>query len=91
MEETKRIITLAGKNIVVVDKELDQRDLEFYAENPRVFTALQSLDESEPSQEQIQKIMMGQEHVKVLQQNIKAHGLKKLDSFIGPKNVQGNE
>lgn len=85
MEETKRIITLAGKNIVVVDKELDQRDLEFYAENPRVFTALQSLDESEPSQEQIQKIMMGQEHVKVLQQNIKAHG-----GLMIPIVVKGN-
>lgn len=74
MEETRRIITLAGKDIVVIDKELDQRDLEYYPENPRVFTALRSIDDQEPTQEQIQKIMMAQDHVKVLQQNIKAHG-----------------
>ena len=41
-----------------LDTDYMGRDLEFYPENPRVFTALQSLDDPNPSQEQIQKIMV---------------------------------
>ena len=68
MEGTQRIISIAGKDIIVIDKELSQRDLEFYPENPRVFTALRSLEDPNPSQEQIQKIMV--EKNKLFKQNI---------------------
>lgn len=86
MEETRRIISIAGKDITVIDKELNQRDLEFYPENPRVFTALQSLDDPSPSQEQIQKIMIDKvQSVKTLKANIKAHG-----GLMVPIVVKGN-
>ncbi len=84
MEGTERIISIAGKDIIVIDKELNQRDLEFYSENPRVFTALQQLEEPTPSQEQIQKIMINRDHVKKLTANIKVHGL------MVPMMVKGN-
>ena len=86
MEEIKRIISIAGKDITIIDKELKQRDLEFYPENPRVFTALKSLDDPNPSQEQIQKIMIDKvPSVKVLKANIKAHG-----GLMVPIVVKGN-
>ena len=86
MEGTERIISIAGKDIIVVDKELSQRDLEFYPGNPRVFTALQSLDDPNPSQEQIQKIVIDKvPSVKTLKANIKAHG-----GLMVPIIVKGN-
>lgn len=86
MEGTERIISIAGKDIIVIDKVLCQRDLEFYPENPRVFTALQSLDDPNPSQEQIQKIMVDKvPSVKTLKANIKAHG-----GLMVPIIVKGN-
>jgi hypothetical protein len=86
MEGTKRIISIAGKDITIIDKELNQRDLEFYSENPRVFTALQSLEDPNPSQEQIQKIMIDRvPSVKTLKANIKAHG-----GLMVPIIVKGN-
>ena len=86
MEGTQRIISIAGKDITVIDKELCQRDLVFYKENPRVFTALQSLEEPNPSQEIIQKIMIEKvPSVKILKANIKAHG-----GLMVPIIVKGN-
>ena len=86
MEGTQRIISIAGKDIIVIDKELSQRDLEFYPENPRVFTALRSLEDPNPSQEQIQKIMVDKvPSVKTLKANIKAHG-----GLMVPIIVKGN-
>jgi hypothetical protein len=58
MEETKHEITVGNRNITVIEKEIEQRDLIFYEENPRVFTAIQSLNEAERTQEKIQDIMM---------------------------------
>ena len=85
MEETKRVITVGNKNITVIEKELEQRNLVFYKENPRVFTAIQSLDETQRTQEQIQNIMINRDHVKTLQSSIKAHG-----GLMVPIIVKGN-
>lgn len=86
MDGTERIISIAGKDIRVVDKELNQRDLEFYTENPRVFNAIQSLEDKNPSQDQIQKIMIDKvASVKTLKVNIKAHG-----GLMVPIIVKGN-
>ena len=60
--------------------------MEFYSENPRVFTAIQSLEETNPSQELIQKIMVDKvPSVKTLKANIKAHG-----GLMVPIIVKGN-
>lgn len=85
MEENKRIMTIGKRNITVIETERDQRDLEFYPENPRVFTAIQSLDEHTRTQEKIQEIMMSRDHVKTLQASIKAHG-----GLMVPIIVKGN-
>lgn len=85
MEDTKRIITIGQRNITVTETELNQRDLEFYLENPRVFTAIQSLDEHARTQEKIQEIMMNRDHVKTLQASIRAHG-----GLMVPIIVKGN-
>lgn len=91
MEETSHIISIAGKDITVIDKEIDQRDLEFYPENPRVFTILQSLKEETCTQEKIQKIMTSRDHVKKLKVNIKVHGGLMNPIFVkGRTVIEGN-
>ena len=39
--ETKREMPIGKQTVIVTDTELKQSDLMFYAENPRVFSALQ--------------------------------------------------
>ena len=85
MEETKHVITIGNRNITVIEREIEQRDLVFYKENPRVFTAIQSLGEAERTQEKIQEIMINRDHVKTLQSSIKAHG-----GLMVPIIVKGN-
>ena len=53
--ETKREMPIGKQTVLVTDTELKQSELLFYAENPRVFSALHTLDDDAPSQETIEK------------------------------------
>lgn len=66
-------ITIGGKEYDVVKIEMNQSLLQFYPENPRVYSAL-SADSAEPDQATIEKIMITMEHVKQLKESIKANG-----------------
>lgn len=65
---------LIGKEKIAVKlMELNQVDLNFYPENPRVYSALNS-DGTTPSQEDIEEHMTKLEHVKELANDIKQNG-----------------
>lgn len=85
MEPTKREMPIGKQTVTVTDTELKQSDLLFYAENPRVFSALHTLDEDSPSQETIEKEMCKLDHVKTLRMSIEANG-----GLLEPVIVKGN-
>lgn len=91
MEATQRIMTIGKTDVIVTDTELNQADLLFYPENPRVFTALHSMSDNIPSQELIEKTMCRQDNVKQLKVSIEANGCL-LEPIIVRKNVvlEGN-
>ena len=63
-----------GKKIFEVQKgELNQADLKFYLENPRVYSALRSHN-ANPSQAEIEELMTNMDHVKQLKQSIETNG-----------------
>ena len=72
-DELKDKIIIGGKEYDVVKIEINQSLLQFYPENPRVYSAL-SADYAEPDQETIEKIMITMDHVKQLKESIKANG-----------------
>lgn len=83
--ETKREMPIGKQTVLVTDTELKQSDLQFYAENPRVFSALHTLDDDAPSQETIEKEMCKLDHVKTLRMSIEANG-----GLLEPVIVRGN-
>lgn len=83
--ETKREMPIGKQTVIVTDTELKQSELLFYAENPRVFSALHTLDEDSPSQETIEKEMCKLDHVKTLRTSIEANG-----GLLEPVIVRGN-
>ena len=83
--ETKREMPIGKQTVLVTDTELKQSDLKFYAENPRVFSALHTLDDDAPSQETIEKEMCKLDHVKTLRMSIEANG-----GLLEPVIVRGN-
>ena len=66
-------LTIGKKDIVVEITELNQADLKFYTENPRVYSVLNNVGD-EPSQDVIEKHMCNLEHVKQLKQSIESNG-----------------
>lgn len=72
-DELKDKIIIGGKEYDVVKIEINQSLLQFYPENPRVYSAL-SADFAEPDQETIEKIMITMDHVKQLKESIKSNG-----------------
>lgn len=74
MEGRKSTMTIGKTEVEIVETELEQRNLLFYAENPRVFTQLRSTGNEHPTQEEIEKKMTSLEHVKTLRVNIEANG-----------------
>ncbi len=85
MEPTQREMPIGKHTVIVTDTELKQSDLLFYAENPRVFSALHTLDEDAPSQETIEREMCKLDHVKTLKTSIEANG-----GLLEPVIVRGN-
>lgn len=69
----KDSITLRGEEIPVDVGSLPQVDLKFFPENPRIYSILSVLDE-EPTQGEIEEMLIQREHVKQLIQSIKANG-----------------
>ena len=58
----------------VKDCELRQSELLFYVDNPRVYSALRSIDSAAPSQKEIEEHMCQMEHVKQLRLSISENG-----------------
>ena len=86
MESIKTTMTIGKHEVEILETELEQRDLLFYAENPRVFTQLRSTGNDHPSQADIEKKMTSLDHVKRLRVNIEANG-----GLNDPIIVRGNE
>lgn len=82
-------IKISRKDYEVDEKMLPLNDLEFYPENPRIYSILNA-DGATPSQEEIESKMITMEHVKDLRVSIKANGglidplivLKKEDIYV---------
>ena len=72
-ENMKDFIMIGKQKIMVINTELNQADLRFYPENPRVYSALNS-DGTAPSQEDIEEHMKRLDHVRELRDDIEANG-----------------
>ena len=66
-------LTIGKTKITVKIMELNQADLNFYSENPRVYSSLNS-DGTVPSQEDIEEHMKKMDHVRDLANDIKQNG-----------------
>ena len=67
-------VLIIGKEKYPVKKcEIEQSKLFFYTDNPRVYSILNSGDYT-PTQEEIEKLMCKQEHVKKLKESIRSNG-----------------
>lgn len=67
------ILQIRGKKIPVKVGDLNQFDLNFYPENPRIFSMVHA-DTKNPSQEEIEAKLVKLDHVKHLIKSIKNHG-----------------
>ena len=65
-------ITLRGTEVAVKSGWIEQSELQFYPDNPRLYTIVRSSGES-PSQEGIEQQLIGMDHVKQLVQTIRAN------------------
>lgn len=74
---------ILGKEFEVEEVEKNIWELQFYPENPRVYSLLYNREEP-PSQEEIEKLMFRRDHVKQLKESIKINGL------LEPLIVKGN-
>jgi hypothetical protein len=70
---TESSLTLRGNEIPVRTGHIGVGDLQFYTENPRLYSIV-CLGDEEPSQNYIQKKLSAMEHVKQLVQSIRANG-----------------
>lgn len=73
-------LTIGKKDYEVEIVELNQADLKFYPENPRVYSVL-NINGEEPSQDEIEDYMCSMEHVKQLKVSIESNG-GLIDSLI---------
>lgn len=66
-------LKILGYDVPYEEKDLPQKNLKFYKENPRIHTHILELGEN-PTQEEIGALMKRQEHVKSLRANIETLG-----------------
>ncbi len=66
-------LTLGKNDYEVRLEDINQVDLKFYPENPRVYSIL-NIDGVEPTQDEIEEYMCSQDHVKQLKESIKSNG-----------------
>ncbi len=62
-------IRLRGKDIPTETRDMDQTQLKFYADNPRIYSLLRS-DGHTPDQQEILKQLLEHEHVRTLKEDI---------------------
>ncbi len=88
--DNQGMLTIENVDYPVYEKELKQMDLQFYAENPRVFSLL-NMSHDIPDQDLIEKTMRAFDHVKQLKISIKDNG-GLIDPLIVRRNVvlEGN-
>lgn len=67
-------LMIGKREYEVKDCELPQAELQFYVDNPRVYSALRSFDGEAPSQQDIERHMCDMDHVKQLRLSIKENG-----------------
>ncbi|WP_316165008.1 MULTISPECIES: ParB N-terminal domain-containing protein [unclassified Bradyrhizobium] len=67
------LIRLKNMDIPTETREIEQKKLQFYVDNPRIYSLVRS-DGRTPDQEEICKQLQGLEHVKELIQDIAANG-----------------
>ena len=73
MSDVMENLTIGKKDYAVKITELNQADLLFYTENPRVYSTL-NVAGGEPSQDEIEEHMCNLEHVKQLKVSIDSNG-----------------
>jgi ParB-like nuclease domain len=67
------IIRLKGKDIPTETREIEQNKLQFYVDNPRIYSLVRS-DGHTPDQDEICKQLLGLEHVRELIHDIVSNG-----------------
>lgn len=70
---TEDKLTIGKKVFDVRIGELNQADLLFYVDNPRVYSVLRTKGDN-PSQQEIEEVMVDMDHVKQLKQSIETNG-----------------
>jgi len=70
---SKDSLTVNNKEIPITMRLINQVDLNFYPENPRIYSLVCN-DGTIPDQAEIQKKLAGMDHVKQLVQSVKANG-----------------
>lgn len=73
MAEVTENLTIGKRDYLVTITELNQADLLFYTENPRVYSTL-NVAGGEPTQEEIEEHMCNLDHVKQLKISIESNG-----------------
>lgn len=68
------VITIGQKDFEVVETMMNQQDLVFYIENPRVYSVIRENGNDNPSQHDIEQYMRSMEHVKELRDQIEQNG-----------------
>ena len=66
-------LRLRGKDIQTQTKDLDQKNLRFFSDNPRIYSLVKAA-ETVPSQQDIMNQLLTHEHVKELIHDIKSNG-----------------
>jgi hypothetical protein len=74
MDTVNTSITLGKREISIVRQFMPLRELKFYAENPRIYSIVHTVNDDEPDQEEIQSALEKQQHVKQLIQAIRENG-----------------
>ena len=80
------ILQIRGKKIPVKVGDLNQFDLNFYPENPRIFSMVHA-DTKNPGQEEIEAKLVKLDHVKHLIKSIKNHFRYAYIAYIKNKNI----
>lgn len=70
---TKENLTIRGEEIIVQVGTMAQLDLQFYLENPRLYSLVRA-DGSEPAQDDIEEVLTKKEHVRQLIRSIEING-----------------
>lgn len=74
MQETPKYFRIDGQVIEAVEKDIPHSDLKFYKDNPRIKNLVETRFGDDPTQEQIEGLLKGMEHVKKLKQSIIVNG-----------------